>query len=137
MAIHVSRDDNRFLDRGVNTSFENGKRPEGIHVEELPRLSRVRIRGGQIRGGVNHGVDPCESCVEWLGGGKVDHSSLVGLGCRREVPNERTHPVAVHAQSMNEMAPNEPGGTCNADFHDSSSPAGTIVSVKCRKIVIG
>ena len=43
----------------------------------------------------------------------------------------------MRAQIANEMAPDEPGSTRNGDFHDSSSRAGTTVSVKCRKIVMG
>ena len=137
MAIHVAREDDRFPDRGANAGFDDGERPEGIHLEELPRLSRVCIRGGQIRGGVNHGVDACKRFVERPGGGQVDGTRLVRLGRRREVPNERTHGVAMCTQTANEMAPDETGGTGNGDFHGSSSPAGTTVSVKCRKIVMG
>jgi hypothetical protein len=52
-----------------------------------------------------------------------------------ETPPSRC--VAMRTQIANEMAPDEPGSTRNGDSHDSSSRAGTTVSVKCRKIVMG
>ena len=63
---------------------------------------------------MNHGVDACKRFVERARGGQVYRARLIGLGRFREVPNERTHGVAMRAQTVYEMAPDEPGGTCDA-----------------------